>query len=93
MAPLPTKPTMVEKEEKEKKEEDEQNLKEKANPGTLVVVEPMKKGGNCGVIGPGLLDVFLRLGFLKVVSVCLSLKYIDVQDISQNLSPIVLTKI
>ena len=84
MAPLPTKPTMVEKEEKEKKEEDEQNFKEKAkpNPGTLVVVEPMKKGGNCGVIGPGLLDVFLRLGFLKVAYACLSLKYIDVQDIS-----------
>ena len=79
MASLPTKPTMMEKEEKEeeekeekKKEEDEQNFKEKAkpNPGTLVVVEPMKKGGNCGVIGPGLLDVFLRLGFLKVVSAC-----------------------
>ena len=73
MAPLPTKPTMMEKEEKkEKKEEDEQKLKEKANSkeGTLVVVEPMKKGGNCGVIGPGLLDVFLRLGFLKVVSAC-----------------------
>ena len=76
MAPLPTKPTMVAKEkeekEEEKKEEDEQKLKEKANSkeGTLVVVEPMKKGGNCGVIGPGLLDVFLRLGFLKVVSAC-----------------------
>ena len=75
MAPLPTKPTMMEKEEeekKEKKEEDDRKLKEKANPkdGTLVVVEPMKKGGNCGVIGPGLLDVFLRLGFLKVVSAC-----------------------
>ena len=93
MAPLPTKPTMVEKEEeekKEKKEDDDRKLKEKANPkhGTLVVVEAMKKGGNCGVIGPGLLDVFLRLGFLKVVSVCLSLKYIDVQDVSQNLSHI-----
>ena len=89
MAPLPTKPTMKEEEEKEEeKKEDEQNLKRKASPkdGTLVVVEAMKKGGNCGVIGPGLLDVFLRLGFLKVVSVCLSLKYIDVQDVSQNLS-------
>ena len=68
MAPLPTEPTMMAKEE----EEDEHKLKEKANPkeGTLVVVEPMKKGGNCGMMGPGLLDVFLRLGFLKVVSVC-----------------------
>ena len=65
--PLPTKPTMMEKEEKE--EEEEQNLKEKANPkeGTLVVVEPLKKGGNCGMVGSGLLDLFLRLGFLKVV--------------------------
>ena len=98
MAPLPTTPTMMEKEEekkKEKKEDDDRKLKEKANPkdGTLVVVEPMKKGGNCGVIGPGLLDVFLRLGFLKVGN-CLSLKYIYVQDIiSQNLSAIAKTKI
>ena len=67
MAPLPTKPTMKQAEEEEN---DEQRLK-KANPleGTLVVVEQgMKKGGNCGMVGPGLLDVFLRLSFLKVES-------------------------
>ena len=91
MASLPTKPTIMAKQEKEeekkdkKEEELEQKLRANAMDGALVVVEPMKKGGNCGVIGPGLLDVFLRLGFLKVVN-CLSLKYIYVQDIiSQNL--------
>ena len=70
MAPLPTKPTMKQEEEKGEEEKDKEQ-KLKANPleGTLVVVEQgMKKGGNCGMVGPGLLDVFLRLGFLKVES-------------------------
>ena len=79
MASLPTKPTIMAKEEKEeeKKDKKEEELEQKlrANPmdGALVVVEPMKKGGNCGMIGPGLLDVFLRLGFLKVVSAVLNI--------------------
>ena len=68
MAPLPTKPTMKQAEEKEE-EDKEQKLKANPLEGTLVVVEQgMKKGGNCGMVGPGLLDVFLRLGFLKVES-------------------------
>ena len=87
--PLPTKPTMMAKEEKE-----EENLKEKANPkeGTLVVVEPLKKGGNCGMVGSGLLDLFLRLGFLKVVPAAFYRNMtLSRKDISQNLSPIVYT--
>ena len=86
MAPLPTKPTIMAKEgegkteeEKEEKEEDEQKLKEKKTEGALVLVEqPMKKGGNCGMLGPGLIDVFLRLGFLKVAFICVSLNYVVV---------------
>ena len=78
MAPLSTKPTMVaakkkgrEEEEEEEEEEGDQKLKEIANghEGALVPVDQIKKGGNCHrMIGSGLLDVFLRLGFLKVVS-------------------------
>ena len=63
MAPLSTKPTMVaakkkgsEEEEEEEEEEGDQKLKEIANE---------HEGHR--MIGSGLLDVFLRLGFLKVV--------------------------
>ena len=77
MAPLSTKPTMVaakkkgSEEEEEEEEEGDQKLKEIANghEGALVPVDQIKKGGNCHrMIGSGLIDVFLRLGFLKVVS-------------------------
>ena len=74
MAPLSTKPTMVAAKKKgseEEEEEGDQKLKEIANEheGALVPVDQIKKGGNCHrMIGSGLLDVFLRLGFLKVVS-------------------------
>ena len=45
-------------------------MKEIANEheGALVRVDQIKKGGCHRMIGSGLLDVFLRLGFLKVVS-------------------------
>ena len=76
MAPLSTKPTMVAakkkgiEEEEEEEEEGDQKLKEIANEheGALVRVDQIKKGGCHRMIGSGLLDVFLRLGFLKVVS-------------------------
>ena len=76
MAPLSTKPTMVaakkkgSEEEEEEEEEGDQKLKEIANEheGALVRVDQIKKGGCHRMIGSGLLDVFLRLGFLKVVS-------------------------
>ena len=73
MAPLSTKPTMVAAKKKgseEEEEEGDQKLKEIANEheGALVRVDQIKKGGCHRMIGSGLLDVFLRLGFLKVVS-------------------------
>ena len=97
MASLPTKPTIMAKEEKEeeKKDKKEEELEQKlrANPmdGALEV-EPMKKGGNCGMIGPGLLDVFLRLGFLKVVSAVLNI-LMSRMIISLNLPPIAQEKV
>ena len=83
MAPLPTKPAIMAKEgegkTEEEKEEDEQKLKEKTIEGALVLVEQqMKKGGNCGMLGPGLIDVFLRLGFLKVACIWVSLNYVGI---------------
>ena len=69
MAPLPTEPTIMAKEVEE--EADKKEVEEKTYPkeGALVAVEQqVEKGGNCGMPGPGLLDVFLRLGFLKVAS-------------------------
>ena len=75
MAPLSTKPTMVAAKKKgsqedQEEEEGDQKLKEIANEheGALVRVDQIKKGGCHRMIGSGLIDVFLRLGFLKVVS-------------------------
>ena len=71
-APLPPQPTKMGADKQEEEENKEElKLKEKPKPqeGALVVVDhPVKKGGTCGTLGPGLFDLFLRLGFLKVQS-------------------------
>ena len=71
-APLPPQPTKMgadKQEEEENKEEEKLKEKPKPQEGALVVVDhPVKKGGTCGTLGPGLFDLFLRLGFLKVQS-------------------------
>ena len=68
-APLPPQPTKMGADKQEEENKEELKLKEKPKPqeGALVVVDhPVKKGGTCGTLGPGLFDLFLRLGFLKV---------------------------
>ena len=68
-APLPPQLTKMGADKQEEENKEELKLKEKPNAqeGALVVVDhPVKKGGTCGTLGPGLFDLFLRLGFLKV---------------------------
>ena len=68
-APLPPQPTKMGADKQEEENKEELKLKEKPKPqeGALVVVDhPVKKEGTCGTLGPGLFDLFLRLGFLKV---------------------------
>ena len=68
-APLPPQPTKMGADTQEEENKEELKLKEKPNAqeGALVVVDhPVKKEGTCGTLGPGLFDLFLRLGFLKV---------------------------
>ena len=68
-APLPPQPTKMGADKQEEENKEDLKLKEKPNAqeGALVVVDhPVKKEGTCGTLGPGLFDLFLRLGFLKV---------------------------
>ena len=54
---------------------------------SMPAVDQIKKGGNCHrMIGSGLLDVFLRLGFLKVVSLSKRCQHSSVLDISHATS-------